>query len=177
MADFGENLKKARTEKGITQQTLADHLFVTRQAVSWWEGGSRYPDLMTAKKIATILSTLFFGTQILSALVGLFSIPTGYGKVIVIGVAIIYLAILCLCAGYFRKNNKRNPLPLYIVCVFYEIAEIIKFVQRIGWADFSSEYNYYFLSTLITSLADMLFIGLLCYMAYILNCKRKRAVS
>ena len=55
MAEFGENLKKVREQKGYTQQTLADHLYVTRQAVSRWEGGSRYPDLMTAKKMAQFL--------------------------------------------------------------------------------------------------------------------------
>lgn len=55
MAEFGENLRKVREEKGITQQTLADYLYVTRQAVSRWEGGSRYPDLMTAKKMAVFL--------------------------------------------------------------------------------------------------------------------------
>ncbi len=55
MAEFGENLKKVREEKGITQQTLADYLYVTRQAVSRWEGGSRYPDIMTAKKMAQFL--------------------------------------------------------------------------------------------------------------------------
>lgn len=55
MAEFGENLKKVREEKGITQQTLADHLYVTRQAVSRWEGGSRYPDILTAKKMAQYL--------------------------------------------------------------------------------------------------------------------------
>lgn len=55
MAEFGENLKRIREEKGMTQQTLADQLFVTRQAVSRWEGGSRYPDLMTAKKMAQFL--------------------------------------------------------------------------------------------------------------------------
>ena len=55
MAEFGENLKKVREEKGITQQTLADQLDVTRQTVSRWEGGSRYPDLMTAKKMAQYL--------------------------------------------------------------------------------------------------------------------------
>ncbi len=27
MAEFGENLKRAREEKGLTQQTLADRLF------------------------------------------------------------------------------------------------------------------------------------------------------
>lgn len=55
MAEFGENLKNVREQKGYTQQTLADHLYVTRQAVSRWEGGSRYPDLMTAKKTAQFL--------------------------------------------------------------------------------------------------------------------------
>lgn len=55
MAEFGENLKRVREEKGITQQTLADYLYVTRQAISRWEGGSRYPDLMTAKKMAQYL--------------------------------------------------------------------------------------------------------------------------
>ncbi|MBR4083003.1 MAG: helix-turn-helix transcriptional regulator [Lachnospiraceae bacterium] len=55
MAEFGENLKRVREEKGITQQTLAEHLYVTRQTVSRWEGGSRYPDLMTAKKMAQFL--------------------------------------------------------------------------------------------------------------------------
>lgn len=55
MAEFGVNLKKVREEKGITQQTLADQLYVTRQAVSRWEGGSRYPDLMTAKKMSQFL--------------------------------------------------------------------------------------------------------------------------
>lgn len=55
MAEFGENLKRVREEKGITQQTLAEQLYVTRQAISRWEGGSRYPDLMTAKKMAQYL--------------------------------------------------------------------------------------------------------------------------
>lgn len=54
--EFGENLRKARENLGITQQTLADQIFVTRQAVSRWECGARFPDLMTAKKLAEILN-------------------------------------------------------------------------------------------------------------------------
>lgn len=53
--DFGENLKHAREQKGYTQQHLADELYVTRQAVSKWECGKRYPDLLTTKCIANIL--------------------------------------------------------------------------------------------------------------------------
>lgn len=55
MVEFGEQLKKAREAKGMTQQTLAEHLYVTRQAVSRWECGDRYPDLITAKKLAAFL--------------------------------------------------------------------------------------------------------------------------
>lgn len=52
MAEFGENIRKAREKLGITQHTLADRLYVTRQAVSRWENGSRYPDLLTAKRLS-----------------------------------------------------------------------------------------------------------------------------
>lgn len=57
MVELGEKIKHLREEKGMTQQTLAEHLYVTRQAVSRWECGARYPDLLTAKKIAQILET------------------------------------------------------------------------------------------------------------------------
>lgn len=57
LAEFGENIRKAREEKGITQQTLADKLYVSRQAVSRWENGSRYPDLLTAKSLAVALDS------------------------------------------------------------------------------------------------------------------------
>ena len=56
MMEFGEKLKQLREEKGMTQQTIAEKLYVTRQAVSRWECGARYPDLLTAKKIAQILN-------------------------------------------------------------------------------------------------------------------------
>lgn len=55
MVEFGEQLRKAREEKGMTQQSLAEQLYVTRQSVSRWECGDRYPDLLTTKKISQIL--------------------------------------------------------------------------------------------------------------------------
>lgn len=55
MVEFGEQLRRAREEKGMTQQPLAEQLYVTRQAVSRWECGDRYPDLLTTKKISQIL--------------------------------------------------------------------------------------------------------------------------
>ena len=55
MVEFGEQLRRAREAKGMTQQSLAEQLYVTRQSVSRWECGDRYPDLLTTKKISRIL--------------------------------------------------------------------------------------------------------------------------
>ena len=55
MVEFGEQLRKAREEMGLTQQSLAEQLYVSRQSVSHWECGDRYPDLVTAKKISQVL--------------------------------------------------------------------------------------------------------------------------
>lgn len=72
MTEFYEQLRRARQAKGITQQSLADQLFVTRQAVSRWECGDRYPDLPTTKQISIILGIsvdeLLFGTGMCIAL-------------------------------------------------------------------------------------------------------------
>ena len=42
---IGENIRKLRKEKGITQEILADHLAVTPQAISRWESGAGYPGI------------------------------------------------------------------------------------------------------------------------------------
>lgn len=41
---LGEKLAKARKEKNITQEQLADHLGVSRQAISKWESDIAYPE-------------------------------------------------------------------------------------------------------------------------------------
>ena len=53
--EFGENLRKFRTDKGLSQQALAKMLYVKKQAVSRWENGSRLPDLIMIRKIAQVL--------------------------------------------------------------------------------------------------------------------------
>lgn len=52
---FGEAIKAKREQLGLTQQDLAEKLFVSRQTVCRWENGSRCPDLIMAKKIALVL--------------------------------------------------------------------------------------------------------------------------
>ena len=42
---IGEFLKQLRKEKGLTQEQLAEHFFVSSRTVSRWETGSNMPDL------------------------------------------------------------------------------------------------------------------------------------
>lgn len=42
---FGDHLRQARLQKGITQQQVADNFYVTRQTISSWENETTYPDI------------------------------------------------------------------------------------------------------------------------------------
>lgn len=42
---FNEKLQKMRKEKGMSQESLADVLGVSRQAISKWESGQSYPEM------------------------------------------------------------------------------------------------------------------------------------
>ena len=49
---FGKRLKELRVNKGISQQKLGEDLGFCNQTISFWENGSREPDLDTLVKIS-----------------------------------------------------------------------------------------------------------------------------
>ena len=49
---FGKRLKELRIEKGLSQQKLGNLLGFCNQTISFWEMGSREPDLDTLIAIA-----------------------------------------------------------------------------------------------------------------------------
>ena len=52
MDNIGERLIQLRKEKGFSQESLANQLNVTRQAISNWERGKTEPDLQTLIQLA-----------------------------------------------------------------------------------------------------------------------------
>jgi transcriptional regulator with XRE-family HTH domain len=50
--DFNQKLQELRKRKGLTQEELAEVLFVSRTAVSKWESGRGYPNIDSLKAIA-----------------------------------------------------------------------------------------------------------------------------
>lgn len=55
MAKVSKNIKKLRTDNGLTQDALAEKINVTRQTVSSWENGRTQPDI----EMLEILSQVF----------------------------------------------------------------------------------------------------------------------
>ena len=53
---FGENLKRLRLEKNLTQEKLADFLGVSFQSISKWERGDTYPDITMLPSIASFFN-------------------------------------------------------------------------------------------------------------------------
>lgn len=49
---FSKKLSDLRKSKGLSQEELAEALYVTRQAISKWENGSCIPDIVNIKAIA-----------------------------------------------------------------------------------------------------------------------------
>ncbi len=52
---FGETLRRMRMEKGLSQQQLADMLYVDRSSVARWESGSRLPDAIMVTRLSGCL--------------------------------------------------------------------------------------------------------------------------
>ena len=57
--EFHEKLQELRKSKGLTQEELAEALFVSRTAISKWESGRGYPSIDSLKEISR-----FFGVTI-----------------------------------------------------------------------------------------------------------------
>lgn len=57
MLKLGENLKKFRLQRELTQEQLAGVLGVSAQAVSRWESGTTYPDITLLPTIASYFET------------------------------------------------------------------------------------------------------------------------
>lgn len=58
---LGEKIKEARLKNNLSQQALADKLFITPQAVSKWENNRSLPDINTIQTLEKILEVSIIG--------------------------------------------------------------------------------------------------------------------
>ena len=138
MVEFGEKVKHFREEKGMTQQTMAEKLYVTRQAVSRWECGARYPDLLTAKKISKILDVsldeLLSGEELKEKIekepVLAQPVENIFQSVLYAVVVMVYL-LLCIFSLYsiFLSNETLSGNPAGKISVLAVSSDIIRIIH------------------------------------------------
>ena len=56
---FAGTLRKLRSERGLSQQELAERMYVTRSTVARWENGSRLPNAVMISRLAECLNIDF----------------------------------------------------------------------------------------------------------------------
>ncbi len=68
--EFHEKLQELRKSRGLTQEELAEALYVSRTAISKWESGRGYPNIDSLKEISSYFSVtiddLLSGEKLLS---------------------------------------------------------------------------------------------------------------
>lgn len=68
--EFNKKLQELRKQKGITQEEVAEKLFVSRTAVSKWESGRGYPNIESLKAISKLfdvtIDELLSGEELLT---------------------------------------------------------------------------------------------------------------
>lgn len=174
MVEFGEKLKQIREERGLTQQTLAEKLYVTRQAVSRWECGARYPDLLTARITGVIMCVLYA----LTALSFLFTFVDmqikSNGYLNILSWITEFAVPLAFAAGivlFFGWKERRIPLlVIWGICLL--TVGYLAYVYRLWFMRFT---DLGFVVTTVHMVGKMGMAALLAYQAYVWDKKRKLA--
>lgn len=130
MANVGKNIRNMRTQNKMTQDELAEKLFVSRQTVSNYETGKSNPDIDMLVKIAEALNT---DVNIL-----IFGIPTPPGKKreylkLIISISItILLGIFIGIAGPWLKIYTGDTFHVGLN-IAYRVSVYPAFLFFIGW--------------------------------------------
>lgn len=104
---FGEHLAALRQAAGLSQQSLADQLCVTRQAVSNWERDQTLPDLVMLRAIAQALGT---DLNTLGSTTPVVKKPRQIRRSLWAAAALALVCTLSLGA-YVLRQPEENPAP------------------------------------------------------------------
>lgn len=115
--EFNEKLQELRKSKSMTQEELAEALFVSRTAISKWESGRGYPSLDSLKEISK-----FFSVSIdeLICMEEIISVAEDEKKVcidkyitLICNVLDVFLVLLLFLPIFGNGNDSPSSVSLY----------------------------------------------------------------
>ena len=117
--EFNEKLQELRKSKSMTQEELAEVLFVSRTAISKWESGRGYPSLDSLKEISK-----FFSVSIdeLICMEEIISVAEDEKKVcidkyitLICNVLDVFLVLLLFLPIFGNGNDSPSSVSLYSI--------------------------------------------------------------
>lgn len=116
--EIGKKLKEARLGAKLTQEQVAERLFVSRQTISNWENEKSYPDIVSVIKLSDLysisLDELLKGdTKMLEHLEESTDVVKSNRKLLLAVMANIVVFLACLLMAAFLPES-----VLMVACVF-----------------------------------------------------------
>lgn len=110
---FGQKLKKLRNDNNLTQEQLANMIFVTRTAISKWETDNGYPSIDSLKQLSNVFN---IGIDALISDVDIENKKLldekNARRMYVIAIAFLGLTVLFTLLSYFLKMPQLNILSI-----------------------------------------------------------------
>ena len=130
--EFNEKLRELRKQHNLTQEVLAEKLYVTRAAISKWESGRGYPNIDTLKTISAFFSvsidSLLSGDELLTVAEETGRERTHRYRNTVYALLDCSLVLLLILPLFGEKNNDAiigvtllslRGISMYLKCLYY----------------------------------------------------------
>ena len=144
--DIGSKLKTSRIKAGLTQETVAEKIGVSRQTISNWENNKSYPDIVNVISLSNLYSVSLDELlkedknmlQYLEESTNNVKSRQNFSKMIQI---IAYLIVWAMSIIVFWLGGKSDAMG-YSLVVFFLVLPITTFIVSIfigkdtGWANY-----------------------------------------
>lgn len=139
MRDIGKNIRELRIKEKLTQDELAEKLFVTRQTVSNYETGKSRPDIDMLEKIAEVLNceihhVLYGMPRELERKSEIHGFLIGLIICFVSGLPLLFEVELTKMARYWQSSVtitlRTLVLPIFLITLGWTVMRLIETLSR-----------------------------------------------
>lgn len=134
--DIGNKLKTARINSNLTQEQVAEKIFVSRQTISNWENNKTYPDIISIIKLSDIyqisLDMMLKGDEnMLKHLQDSTNVVKSNKKLIIAIISNILLLIVLIIFSSIIPNNKYYMVGVFILSIISSSILLHQIIKRI----------------------------------------------
>lgn len=163
---IGKNIKNRRIELKISQDQLAEKLFVTRQTISNYENGKSNPSIETLQQLSTILNCeldeLLYGSRNNARA------PKKKYIIIFICLFFIYMLIESLLPALEAWSNETYHISTLVLARFYLIYPVLLMMFGYYIIEYLKTYNIKVKKIPHYKVAHKILVAICCF--YIIAC-------